>query len=42
VLIFSRGCLPELKESRVDRNGRLIESWEQHNKLFVRPHRMVA
>jgi hypothetical protein len=22
----------------VDRNGRLVESWEQHNKLFVRPH----
>ena len=25
----------------VDRNGRLVESWEQHNKLFVRPHRVV-
>ena len=24
----------------VDRNGRLIESWEQHNKLFVRPHKV--
>ena len=24
-----------------DRNGKLIESWEQHNKLFVRPHRVV-
>ena len=24
----------------VDRNGRLIESWEQHNKLFIRPHRV--
>ena len=73
VFIFSRGCLPELKEDRgpansfipsrnasgydmsqkdparhprwdhivniVDRDGKLIESWEQHNKLFVRPHR---
>ena len=26
----------------VDRNGRLIESWEQHNKLFVRPHRIIV
>jgi peptidylamidoglycolate lyase len=26
----------------VDRNGRLIESWEQHNKLFVRPHRALV
>jgi peptidylamidoglycolate lyase len=26
----------------VDRNGRLIESWEQHNKLFVRPHRVLV
>ena len=76
VLIFSRGCLPELKDDRgaaenfiparnasgydlsqkdparqprwdhivnfVDRNGRLIESWEQHNKLFVRPHRVLV
>ena len=25
----------------VDRNGKLIESWEQHNKLFVRPHRVL-
>jgi len=24
----------------VDRNGRLIESWEQHNKLFIRPLRV--
>lgn len=24
-----------------DRNGRLVESWEQHNKLFVRPHRVL-
>ena len=24
-----------------DRNGKLVESWEQHNKLFVRPHRVV-
>jgi len=22
----------------VDRNGKLLESWEQHNKLFVHPH----
>jgi hypothetical protein len=26
----------------VDRNGRLVESWEQHNKLFVRPHRALV
>ncbi|NJR31482.1 hypothetical protein HC762_01815, partial [bacterium] len=26
----------------VDRNGKLIESWDQHNKLFVRPHRILA
>jgi hypothetical protein len=26
----------------VDRNGRLIESWEQHNKMFVRPHRILV
>jgi peptidylamidoglycolate lyase len=25
----------------VDRNGKLIDSWEQHNKLFVRPHRVL-
>lgn len=24
-----------------DRNGKLKSSWEQHNKLFVRPHRVV-
>ena len=76
VYIFSRGCLPVLKDTRgaaesfiparnasgydlsqkdpsrhprwdhvfniVDRNGRLIESWEQHNKLFVRPHRILV
>jgi hypothetical protein len=72
VIIFSRGCLPELKEpgdlvpnrnasgfdlsqkdparhprwdhivNIVDRNGRLVESWEQHNKLFVRPHRVLV
>jgi peptidylamidoglycolate lyase len=75
VFIFSRGCLPELKESRgaansfipernasgydmsqkdpsrhprwdhvvniVNRDGKLIESWEQHNKMFVRPHRVL-
>jgi peptidylamidoglycolate lyase len=73
VFIFSRGCLPELKErgpaefipardaagydlsqkdparhprwdhivNIVDRNGRLVASWEQHNKLFVRPHRVL-
>jgi peptidylamidoglycolate lyase len=72
VIIFSRGCLPELKDpgalvptrnasgfdlsqkdpanhprwdhivNIVDRNGRLVESWEQHNKLFVRPHRVLV
>ena len=26
----------------VDRNGRLLESWEQHNQLFVRPHRVLV
>ncbi|OFW39128.1 MAG: hypothetical protein A3F70_11320 [Acidobacteria bacterium RIFCSPLOWO2_12_FULL_67_14] len=26
----------------VDRNGRLIQSWDQHNKLFVRPHRILV
>jgi hypothetical protein len=26
----------------VDRNSRMIESWEQHNKLFVRPHRVLV
>ena len=26
----------------VDRNGKMIESWEQHNKLFVRPHRALV
>ena len=75
VFIFSRGCLPELKEARgaadsfipsrnasgydmsqkdparhprwdhivniVNRDGKLIESWEQHNKMFVRPHRVL-
>jgi len=25
----------------VNRDGRLVESWEQHNKLFVRPHRVL-
>jgi 6-bladed beta-propeller len=25
----------------VNREGKLIESWEQHNKLFVRPHRVL-
>ena len=25
----------------VDRNGRLVESWEQHNRLFIRPHRVL-
>lgn len=24
-----------------DREGSLVESWEQHNQLFVRPHRVV-
>ena len=71
VIVFARGCLPELKQignpvptrnasgyslsaqpanhprwdhivNIVDRNGRLIESWEQHNKLFVRPHRILV
>jgi peptidylamidoglycolate lyase len=76
VYIFSRGCLPELKDARgaaesfipsrnasgydmsqkdparhprwdhvfnvVDREGKLIESWEQHNKMFVRPHRVLV
>ena len=72
VIVFSRGCLPELENpgtlvptrnasgfslssnnpanhprwdhivNFVDRNGRLIESWEQHNKLFVRPHRVLV
>jgi hypothetical protein len=27
--------------TRVDRNGKLIESWDQHNKMFVRPHRVL-
>lgn len=26
----------------VDREGRLIESWEQHNARFVRPHRVLV
>jgi peptidylamidoglycolate lyase len=26
----------------VDRDGKTIESWEQHNKLFVRPHRVLV
>lgn len=26
----------------IDRNGKMIESWEQHNKLFVRPHRVLV
>jgi hypothetical protein len=26
----------------VDREGKLIESWNQHNKLFVRPHRILV
>lgn len=26
----------------VDRNGDLVQSWEQHNKLFVRPHRVLV
>jgi peptidylamidoglycolate lyase len=25
----------------VNREGRLVESWEQHNGLFVRPHRVL-
>src|SRR5688572_24664470 len=71
VIIFARGCLPELEDpgavvptrnasgfdlsqkdparhprwdhiiNIVDRNGRLIESWEQHNQLWVRPHRVL-
>lgn len=24
-----------------NRDGKLLESWEQHNKLFVRPHRVL-
>jgi hypothetical protein len=24
-----------------NREGKLVESWEQHNKLFVRPHRVL-
>ncbi|MGE0449760.1 MAG: peptidyl-alpha-hydroxyglycine alpha-amidating lyase family protein [Vicinamibacterales bacterium] len=72
VIVFVRGCLPEVDElgdlvptrnasgydmsqkdparhprwdhivNIVDRNGRLIESWEQHNHLFVRPHRVLV
>ena len=72
VIIFTRGCLPQLENpgdlvptrnasgfdlsqkdparhprwdhivNIVDRNGRLVESWEQHNKLFVRPHRVLV
>ena len=76
VYIFSRGCLPLIKEERgaadtfiptrnasgydmsqkdparhprwdhvfnvVDRNGRLIETWDQHNQKFVRPHRILV
>ena len=76
VLIFQRGCLPELKDrtfgqpqslvpsrnasgydlSReeeerrprwdhnlyiVNREGKMIDSWEQHNHLFVRPHKVL-
>jgi hypothetical protein len=76
VLIFQRGCLPELKDrsfggpqslvpsrnasgydlSRteperqprwdhnlyiVNRDGKMIDSWEQHNRLFVRPHKVL-
>ena len=26
----------------VDRDGKLIESWDQHNKMFVRPHRVLV
>ena len=26
----------------VDRSGKLLESWEQHNKMFVRPHRVLV
>jgi peptidylamidoglycolate lyase len=25
----------------VNRDGKLIESWDQHNKMFVRPHRVL-
>jgi peptidylamidoglycolate lyase len=25
----------------VDRNGKMVESWEQHNARFVRPHRVL-
>jgi peptidylamidoglycolate lyase len=25
----------------VDRDGKMIDSWEQHNKMFVRPHRVL-
>ena len=25
----------------VNRNGELVESWDQHNKLFVRPHKVL-
>ena len=25
----------------VNKDGKLIDSWEQHNKLFVRPHRVL-
>jgi peptidylamidoglycolate lyase len=25
----------------VNKEGRLVDSWEQHNKLFVRPHRVL-
>lgn len=72
VIVFARGCLPELENpgnlvptrnasgfdlsredpdrhprwdhivSIVDRNGRLVDSWEQHNELFVRPHRVLV
>ena len=24
----------------VDRDGKLVENWDQHNKMFVRPHRV--
>jgi peptidylamidoglycolate lyase len=26
----------------VDANGKMIETWDQHNKLFVRPHRVLV
>src|SRR5919106_6535844 len=26
----------------VDRNGKLIETWDQHNQKFVRPHRILV